>query len=661
MSSSRRLFGLLAALAVALFAGPAAAAGCTGKPAGLEPLICGEPELAALAADLDGIVATSRARAADENSWHDGRRTACPAIAVPSPAPPPGSAQRAVAVACLERLYRQRIAVLRAPQNRAAWPRVPFLPKLVAGAGPSTGSGPLCTALAGDLVAGFRGRGDTIDPLGEREIGFAPQPDLGDEDSPVLRADFDLYNTGKPVVVLEWTEDSDAANTIEYRVFAAPAGLLAAIGRGIEPLSDSVRQAARPWIDRAAVKAGAPRAVFALAVPAPAAQKPRFFTAEGQVYVLAPIDPAAGEPGDLAVFRLTGPARLNRICTFMMHAPSPPPASTVPVSAHGAGFSAPAFAALIRAAGPLTPTGRLCAPPPARAARLKTEAEWRPWVLDRQRWGRDPLALGTLQVYMRNRSFTGPEMARDDRAYQAARNVAIAALAPYYRDTFGRTAAAARRFAALYADRLVADGFEVDPDDSATLALFDPGYADEQKAERAALTGDTAGLRALLGDHPKDTAEMLKGQLDAPLVTDALLHPDTLKMLLALGLDPNARGPYGRTPLMVAARLDLIASARLLIAAGAGPDLGAGDAVAQTDRGGDPQCLGGSGGDTGDTPGRTALSYAVEFASPAFVRLLIDHGASAGQRDSAGRRPADYLKRRQGKAATAATIAALLK
>ncbi|MGH7110337.1 MAG: ankyrin repeat domain-containing protein, partial [Stellaceae bacterium] len=298
------------------------------------------------------------------------------------------------------------------------------------------------------------------------------------------------------------------------------------------------------------------------------------------------------------------------------------------------------------------------------AAQLKTEAEWRPWVLDRQRWGRDPLALGTLQVYMRNRSFTGPEMARDDRAYQAARNIAIAALAPYYRDTFGRTAAAARHFAALYADRLVADGFEVDPDDSATLALFDPGYADEQKAERAALAGDTADLRTLLGDHPKDKAEMLKGQLDAPLVTDALPHPDTLKMLLALGLDPNARGPYGRTPLMVAARLDLITSARLLIAAGAGPDLGAGDAVAQTDRGGDPQCLGGSGGDTGDTgdtPGRTALSYAVEFASPAFVRLLIDHGASAGQRDSAGRRPADYLKRRQGKAATAATIAALLK
>lgn len=611
----------------------------------MERLICNEPELAALAADLDGVVAKSRAHAVDQNSWLAARRAACPAVAVPSPDPPPGSAQRAVAVACLERLYQQRIAVLRAPQNRAAWPRVPFLPKLVAGSGI-----PLCTALTADLAAGFRGRGTTVDPLGEREIGFAPQPDLGDEDSPVLRADFDLYNTGKPVVMLAWTEGSGAAKTVDYRVFAAPAELLAAIGRGIEPLSDSVRQAARPWIDRAAVGAGAPRAIFVLAAAVPAAQKPRFFEADGQVYVLAPIeiDLAAGQPSDLGVFRLADPTRLNRVCTFMTRGPRTPSADAV--------FSAPALAALIRAAGPLTPTGRLCAPAAARAARLKAEAQWRPWVLDRQRWGRDPLVSGTLQVYMRNRSFNGPEMARDYRAYEAAREAAIAALAPYYRNAFGRTAAAARHFAALYADRLVADGFEVDPDDSAILALFDPGYADEQAAERAALAGDTTGLRTLLGDHPKDKAELLKGQLDAPLVTDALPHPDTLKMLLALGLDPNARGPNERTPLMVAARLDLIASARLLLAAGAAPDLGAGDAVAQTDRGGDPQCLGG-----GDTPGRTALSYAIEFASPAFVHLLIDHGASAGMRDSAGRRPADYLKRRQGGAATAAEIAALLK
>jgi hypothetical protein len=46
--------------------------------------------------------------------------------------------------------------------------------------------------------------------------------------------------------VLAWIDGVGEAKTVEYRVFASPAGLLAAIGRGIEPLSDSVRKAARP-------------------------------------------------------------------------------------------------------------------------------------------------------------------------------------------------------------------------------------------------------------------------------------------------------------------------------------------------------------------------------------------------------------------------------
>lgn len=649
-----RLCGVLAALALAFAAAPAAAA-CAGKPAGLDRLICGAPELAALAADVNAAVAHSRDHAADpagraallseQKDWLDGRRTACPAVAVPRPDPAPGGAQAEAAIACLKRIYEQRLAVLRAPRNAAAWPRTPFLPSLIAGAG-----APLCEALESDLLAGFRGRGRTVDPLGEREIGFAPQEGLGDDDSPVLRADFDLYNTGKPVPVLEWVEAHGNADSVEYRVFASPAELLAAIGRGIEPLSDSVRRAAHPWIAAAALSAAAPgsgaRPVLADAAPVPQAQKPRFFEAQGHVYALAAMSPAPGKPGDLAVYQLSGPARASRLCTFQLGAPAAP-----------AVFAAPVFAALARAAGPLTPTGRLCRAPRA-AARLVSEAAWRPWALDRRRWGADPLASGKLQIYMRNRAFDGPETARDYGAYEAARTAAIAALAPYYRGRFGRGAAAAKRLAALYADRLVALGFEVDPDDSAALALFEKSYADEQKAQQMALAGDTAALRAALGGDPKERAAMLRGELDEPLVTDALPHPDTLRMLLALGLDPNERGPSGHTPLMTAARLDLIAAARLLLAHGASPDLGAGDAVAQSDRGGDPECLAG-GGD--DAPGRTALSYAVEFASPDFVRLLLDHGASPQTRDGAGRRPADYLKRRRGDAPTTARIAAMLK
>jgi len=152
----------------------------------------------------------------------------------------------------------------------------------------------------------------------------------------------------------------------------------------------------------------------------------------------------------------------------------------------------------------------------------------------------------------------------------------------------------------------------------------------------------------------------VKGHLDEPLVSDALEHPETLRTVLELGLDPNEVGASGHTPLMVAARLDLIEAAHLLLAHGATLDTKAKDAVAQTDSTGDPLCMTG-GRAAGDTPGRTALSYASELGSPEMVHLLLDHGADPTSLDSAGRRPADYVKNRTGDAPQSAKIAEMLK
>jgi ankyrin repeat protein len=151
-------------------------------------------------------------------------------------------------------------------------------------------------------------------------------------------------------------------------------------------------------------------------------------------------------------------------------------------------------------------------------------------------------------------------------------------------------------------------------------------------------------LRNLLGPEPKAIAKGVTRELDEPLLNDAIEHPATLRALLELGLDPNEIGASGRTPLMAAARLDLVEAARILLAHGATLDIRAKDAVAQTDSTGDPLCMIGDQA-AGDTPGRTALSYAAELGSPDMVRLLLDHGADPANRDRAGRRPADYVSR----------------
>src|SRR5262249_16423458 len=163
---------------------------------------------------------------------------------------------------------------------------------------------------------------------------------------------------------------------------------------------------------------------------------------------------------------------------------------------------------------------------------------WRPWVLDRARPAPGGPSGEQLALYMRNRALTGPEKARQYRAYRAARAAAIVALAPFYRDQFGRTPVEAERFAALYLAPNIPGGLELDPDDETAAALFAADYVEKHAAQSAALAGDTQGLREALGPEPKAVAKGVTGGLDEPLVSDALEHPETLRAALDLGLDP---------------------------------------------------------------------------------------------------------------------------
>ena len=413
------------------------------------------------------------ARLADQRLWLEGRARACPA-AQPQPDAGPGGARNDGAVACLSRIYEQRLAVLHYERNAAAWPHVRFRPTIIEGADTK-----LCEDLEHDLVASFLGRGLFVNPLGEREIGFVPMPGLGD-DPIVRRADIDVYNSGKSVPVLQWIDDNGGQRlpTLEYRTFGAPAELLSAIGRGVEPLARSVREAAHPLIDidrlphpASAKPQTQPRADFAREAILTVDEMPRFFRYEDRVYLLGPMQPVPGKPGDLGVYRLYGPAQLHRVCLFDAHMPL----ASLPDHA----LSLPEVAALERASGPLLPTGRLCAGIGDEARTLDDHAAWRPWVLDRPRPMPGESSGEQLALYMRNRALTGPEKARQYRVYVAARAAAVEALAPFYRNEFGRTPTEAQRFAALYLDRKISDGFELDPDDDATAALFAAGLRRE--------------------------------------------------------------------------------------------------------------------------------------------------------------------------------------
>ena len=505
---------------------------CDKAPAAIDRLICLEPSLAALDAALGPAFrdyqdratqpAERGARATDQRLWLDWREMACPAAAKPQPPATGEGAGSESALVCLSRIYEQRLAVLRYEHNVAAWPSVRFRPTILEGAGIK-----LCDDLERDLTASFLGHGLFVNPLGEREIGFVPVPGLGH--SPLVRrADIDAYNLGKPFPILQWIEDHDGAGlpTAEYRAFDSPKELLNAIGRGVEPLAQSVRQAAHPVIDidrlprpDATKRQTGPRAAFASSQRLSIDEMPRFFRYEGQVYVAGPTQPVAGKPGDFGVYRLYGPARLHRVCLFDAHMPL----ARLPDRA----LSLREIATLERTAGPLMPTGRLCAGIGDEARSLADHAAWRPWVLDRHQSIPGGLSGDQLALYMRNRALTGPEKARQYRIYIAARAAAVEALAPFYRDEFGRTPAEAKRLAALYLDRKISDGFELDPDDDAAAALLSADYAGKHAAQQAALDGDTAALREALGPEPRAIAKGIKGDLDEPLVSDAIEHSET--------------------------------------------------------------------------------------------------------------------------------------
>ncbi|MBL6456433.1 DUF1311 domain-containing protein [Belnapia sp. T6] len=614
---------------------------CRAAATPLERLICAEPRLAGLDASLAGAYRAHLAaapnpaerdrRIAEQRRWLAARTATCPVIEVAERrATDLGAWGARQAATCLGARMEQRIAVLGLEAQRAAWPRLPFLPRLLRGAGT-----PVCEALAQDLEAAFRGPAAVPNPLGEREVGFTSIPGPADPDAGLpMTASLDLYGTGRPVTVLRLEEPRSATRVEEIGYRILPPALARRLLRGEVP--EDAWEAGGPMLEEGTLPA--PRGDRPLAEPDPTLARgsrwwiydaPRLFREGGQVLVLTPMTTSPVSPGDMGVYALAGPAaRPRQLCLFVAE----PPAATDPLPPGGEAVSE--YLALADALLPPTACGT--ADEDRRTA--ADRAPWRPWSLLPVPPSEEEIGTAEAGPLMRARAQVALSAYRGFLAAGAARDRALAALAGVYAERFGLGAEQAKAVADRVLDRLVADNRLRDTDGGVTAAALDPAEAPVRALRLALLAGDLAPLRAALAAEPGLARRPPAHAWEDPLLALAAASPEALRLLLSAGADPNAGGGSGRAPLSLAAEYGPEEAVRLLLEAGAKPDAASMEGVAIA---AEPQPCRAAEDAPDPVTGRTALSHAAERGDAAIVTLLLARGADPHAADSEGQSPID--------------------
>ena len=181
------------------------------------------------------------------------------------------------------------------------------------------------------------------------------------------------------------------------------------------------------------------------------------------------------------------------------------------------------------------------------------------------------------------------------------------------------------------------------------FANYNPRYA------AAPMPGDLERGRRMTTLHnalinragPDAVADFIKYDFAAPdrakgrgaagdtAIMAAVRTPEAIPLLLGAGINANAGNDWKKTPLMTAAQTNQLASAQLLLDAGA--DINA-STVCWFAEG-----AGGIDNSEGAIAGRTPLMYAATGGDDALVRLLLSRGAKVDQKDAAGRSACNYL------------------
>ncbi|KAA2235225.1 lysozyme inhibitor LprI family protein [Salinarimonas soli] len=565
------LFALVLASADA--AAQAPSFDCKRASGTVERTICGSPDLARFDRELADAYRERLAAApagaardsiqADQRRWVSGRALTCPGSPGAGSDAPGGE----TVASCLYGLYAQRLAVLNREANEAAWPKVPFRPVMVEGAGRS-----LCEGLFRDVVAGFFGPAERVNPLSEREVGFAPvqmNRRLDSDEAPPEMAKAELYETGRAATILRLgTRATLRAPTWQYRVYPSEETLRRALRPPPNPFAiGAERDASQPLLDPSHFaenesSLASPRPDLASS-SVPVREAFRLFRDGGRTLALVPI--RDGRSGYLGVYALHSPTSIERMCLF----------EAAPEPAAGEGLYGWGEVETLRHAANAVLPPLSCGPATDDDYTLEERAAFRPWSLRpipvrAGAWR--ALATGEVQIYLRRKALTGLEASRAVEATRVVYREAEERVSRYYREAFGRNAADAAALARLYLDRMLGAYLAVDGDEAVKAFLaadFDARHA----PHAAALAGRADELWTRLGRDPKAAIAAAQGDVDEPLLSLALEHPATVQGLLARGADPNAFGASGLTPLMTAARLGLTDPARMLLDGGADPDL----------------------------------------------------------------------------------------
>ena len=335
--------------------------------------------------------------------------------------------------------------------------------------------------------------------------------------------------------------------------------------------------------------------------------QPYLFSEGGELY-LHYRDRAAFSPTEpISVVRITADGALVEACRVEF--------APVAGSKSGDGVSMPRFDAFVNGARPILGEQANC--PISSAGRStyfhETAFNENVWTVRNRPWAVPGVYVRRLRLdgsddTLVRWSRTGLWEYRSFRALRQLRDAALSELAAHYVTSFGVPADDANRWALRMLEYTT---------ESMVQPSSEPISYEYSEVDAKLLEGDPA---VTLPSHYEESAAVPEWGSREPDLFFALEHPNLVEAILARGASVDEPNHFGKTALMYAAQFALTETARVLLRAGANPNL-------STIQKPDYQC------NLFERVGRTALMYAAENADEEMMSVLIENGADTSARD----------------------------